>query len=98
VIDEARALARGGDPQRALQLLEDFDRRFPSGVLAPEAEVARVEILVHDGDLDRARSLARRFLATHAESTATRRIRRLVPDLDSDEPPRDTTPLEVPAP
>jgi len=79
IIDSARASIRASDASAALALLDDHDRRYPSGPLMPEAQVARIEALVRAGDLARATPLARRFLAQHPTSTAVRRVRQLVP-------------------
>ena len=41
-----RALRAGGDAGAALRALDEHDRRFPHGVLATEARIARAEALV----------------------------------------------------
>jgi hypothetical protein len=40
-IDRVRAALSAGDRDRALQLLDGYDRKFPTGTLAPEAAKLR---------------------------------------------------------
>jgi hypothetical protein len=44
--DALTALRQHHDPQRALRALDDYERRFPSGALAPEATAARIDALL----------------------------------------------------
>ncbi|HET6281513.1 MAG TPA: hypothetical protein VFH73_11110 [Polyangia bacterium] len=53
VVAESRLLAQAlaalrqeRDPQRALHALDQYDRRFPSGSLSPEATAARIDALL----------------------------------------------------
>ncbi|HEX3697026.1 MAG TPA: hypothetical protein VH374_16735 [Polyangia bacterium] len=43
------ALRQKRDPHRALALLDDYERRFSSGVLAPEAARLRIDALLLAG-------------------------------------------------
>jgi hypothetical protein len=76
-LDRARRLA-AGDPDRALALLDEYDRRFPRGDLAPEALVLRIEALVRGGERARAETLARSYLQSHPRSPHAKRIRTIV--------------------
>jgi tetratricopeptide (TPR) repeat protein len=46
LVDAFRELRTQGDPSAALRVLDDYDRRFPSGVLRSEARTARAEALM----------------------------------------------------
>jgi hypothetical protein len=52
--DALAALRQDQEPQRALRLLDEYDRRFSAGVLAPEAAVARIDALLALGQKGRA--------------------------------------------
>ena len=56
------ALRKRRDPDRALSLLDDYDARFSTGVLAPEAARLRIDALLLGGQrrraLDRLNGLA----------------------------------------
>jgi len=77
-LDAARAALARGDSALALTDLDAYERRFPSGVLAPEADVVRIEALFAAGDVSAARGRAGRFLASHANSPLAARVRELV--------------------
>ena len=66
---QARAAGKYG---RALQLLSDYQHRFPSGALQDEALALTVEMTSLQGASDRAHSLARGYLArfTHGRYRA----------------------------
>lgn len=74
LIDGARAAIDGGDPARALALLDDHDRRFPGGALAPEAAALRVEALCASGRTTESQSAVRRFEARYPGSPLERRF------------------------
>jgi hypothetical protein len=74
LIDGARAAIDGGDPARALALLDDHDRRFPTGSLAPEAAALRVEALCASGRTTESESAVRRFEARYPGSPLERRF------------------------
>lgn len=62
-------------PEEALRLLDEYDRRFPQGDLGPEALVLRIDALVHDGQRGAADALATDYLARHPGSPHAKRIR-----------------------
>jgi len=78
LIDGALAALRHHEPARALELLDDYDRRFPTGSMAPEATVARIQATLATGDGARARELGSQFLATHPTSPLAERVRDLI--------------------
>ena len=75
LLDRARAALAQHAPRRALRTLDEYARRFASGVLVPESRVLRVRCLVAAGDLDRARAEAKRFLAQHPSGAHARAVR-----------------------
>jgi hypothetical protein len=78
IIDRARAAALAGDPVAALQAVDEYDRRFPGGLLAEEALLLRIEAVVAREGRDAASSLAKRFLAEYPRSVHADRLRLLL--------------------
>jgi len=74
LIDRARAALAAGSPAQALSLLERYRARHPHGMLLPEALAMRVEAIDRAGDHDRARALARAFLAQYPNSPLAQRV------------------------
>jgi hypothetical protein len=68
LLREADAALRGGDAARALALLDDHARLYPSGVLAEERSVERIFALCKLGRTTEARAHATRFLRAHPDS------------------------------
>ena len=81
--DRARTALEGGEIDRAIGLLDTYERRFPTGTFVQEAEVLRVKALAAKGDLAGARRMGERFLAAHPTSPHASRIRAI---LDSSSP------------
>jgi hypothetical protein len=77
-LDAARAALRGGDVQGSLSLLDHYSQSFPKGNLALEAQVLRIEALAKSGNSQAASTLAKAFLAHHANSLLASRVRRFV--------------------
>lgn len=78
MLDQARSEIAAGEPARALSTLDDYERRFPSGGLSPEATVLRIEALVAAGDRTAATRAAQSFLQSNPTSPYARRIRSLL--------------------
>ncbi len=76
--DRARAALEAGEVDRALALLDTYERRFPAGTFVQEAEVLRVKALSAKGDRAGARRTGERFLAAHPSSPHASRIRAIV--------------------
>jgi hypothetical protein len=74
----AEASFRRGDIPGAAAALDRYDRDFARGVLAPEAEVLRIELLEAEGHAGAARERARAFLAANPAAPAAQRIRHLL--------------------
>jgi outer membrane protein assembly factor BamD (BamD/ComL family) len=72
-----KALARH-DAAAALSALDDYQHRFPRGLLAPEAAVLRIDALAQRGSMGEARSLAKRFLAAHPASPHADHVRSIL--------------------
>jgi hypothetical protein len=79
-LDHARLALGNGNPGRALDELDGYDRRFPSGRLQLEAEVLRIDALARLGQRDAARQHAEAFLKRHPNSVLATRVRALVAD------------------
>ncbi|MFH0900530.1 MAG: tetratricopeptide repeat protein [Pseudomonadota bacterium] len=77
-LDVARTALDKGDPPAAIDALDYYERRFPGGVLAPEAVVLRVDALEQKGDTAEAILLAKAFLEKYPGSPLAARIRRVL--------------------
>ena len=77
LLDEVRAHLRDGAPARATALVGQYDRRFPHGLLQPEAKVLQIEARAASGDRAIAHDLARAFLARYPNDPHAGRIREL---------------------
>ena len=77
LLASANGELRRGDAQRALSLLDDYDRRYPSGVLREEVLATRVIARCQLGDAPdkAARRGAAAFLARHPASPLATRVR-----------------------
>jgi hypothetical protein len=60
-----------------MRVLDDYEGRFSSGVLAPEARALRIETLAQLHDQVRARQLADTFLKAHPNSPLAERVRKI---------------------
>ena len=78
LFDRARTALDGGDANGALALVDTYERRFPSGAFAQEAEVLRVQALLRKGDRTGASRVGERFLAAHPTSPHAARIRAIL--------------------
>ncbi len=78
LVDGARAALVADDPRRALRELDAYARAFPSGKLAEEASVLRIEVLAKLGDRASAERLAGEFVQAHPTSGHLRKIRSIL--------------------
>jgi outer membrane protein assembly factor BamD (BamD/ComL family) len=76
--ERARSALDAGDADRALGLLDAYEKRFPTGTFVQEAEVLRVQALARKGDEAGARRVGQRFLAAHPSSPHAARIRAIL--------------------
>jgi hypothetical protein len=65
------------DPQAALALADDGDRRFATTQYSDERAFLRIRALVHLGDIGIARDVARQFYERHPDSPLARSVFRL---------------------
>ena len=77
-LDAARTALRGGRATEAIALLDDCARRFPSGLLQPEASAVRVEALLALGDRASAETIARTLVATAPKTFAAHRVKAML--------------------
>jgi hypothetical protein len=78
LVDAARASLAAGAPDRALELLRQYQTKYPAGSFRPEAAALRIEALAALGRTAEARSLAERFVAEHRGSPLADRVARVV--------------------
>ena len=77
-LDRARQLLGTGEPKRAIDRLNRYDRLFPQGTLREEALRLRIEAVVSAGERATARTLAQRFQAQYPDSAHSERLKALV--------------------
>lgn len=76
LLQRAQAAMGAGDPARALALLDEHEKKFPSGALAEEREGQRVLARCALGRPD-AQSGAEKFLAAHPDAPVASRVRKV---------------------
>jgi hypothetical protein len=79
-LEAVRGALASGDPSASLRSLDDYDRRFASPALGPEAAVLRVQSLLALGRVDEAHKLGERLLAEQPGTAYSQRIRSLLGD------------------
>lgn len=77
-LDAARSRLHGGDAAGALKAIADYERRFPTGTLALEAALVRLEALLQTGQRPQGEALAKRLLAQEPSELVRTRIQRLL--------------------
>jgi hypothetical protein len=78
LLDAARTAIAAGALTEALRLSDRYRADFPSGQLAPEAEVVAIEALTLRGERQAASERAARFLARYPGDPHTARVKWLV--------------------
>jgi TolA-binding protein len=81
-LDKVRSAAQAHNPSLMLRLLNEYQREFPNGALAIEAQVLLVEALVQSGQTAAAMPLARQLLNAAPSGPHASRIRALLPGLE----------------
>ena len=79
LLREASAALDGGEPQRALRLVESYTRDFGEGALLDLAAALRIEALCALDRTQQGRAEAAAFLRDQAQSPAAARVRRSCP-------------------
>jgi outer membrane protein assembly factor BamD (BamD/ComL family) len=74
-LDGARLALSDGDARGAMAQLEAYQRNFPRGRLALEAEVLRIDALAKIGRATEARQHAQTFVRLHPNSVLATRVR-----------------------
>jgi hypothetical protein len=77
LIDRARGAVAAHQPAAAMAALDEYQRRFPAGVLAQEATLLRIETLAARGDKADAARLGRQFLERYPRSAMAARVKAL---------------------
>lgn len=77
LLDQARGALAAGDPERASRALDTYSSNRPSAILAQEAALLRVRLLLARGQRPAAAELARRIIAQYPESAHADSLRRL---------------------
>jgi hypothetical protein len=80
LIDRARNAAVLGKPAAALSALDEYQRRFPRGILKQEAAMLRIEAALALGDKATAERVGRAFLEQYPQSALAGRVRSLLHD------------------
>ncbi|AKU94859.1 hypothetical protein AKJ09_01523 [Labilithrix luteola] len=83
LIAAARRALSSGAPASCLTSLDAYDAEFPSGQFAVESSAMRAEAIALGGDRDRARVLAKAFLAKYPDSPYGARVRSLLSSLEA---------------
>ncbi len=78
IVDGARVALSTGSAARALDLLRQYQEKYPAGLFRPEAAAIKVEAMVKLGKLSEARELAARFAAEFGEGALADRVARIV--------------------
>ena len=74
-MNAAQGALQGGQPQRALSLLNEHAERFPNGKLSSARSVTRMVALCQAGNGEQARREANQFLASHPDSPFVDRVK-----------------------
>lgn len=77
LLDAARAAVSGGAAGRALELVREYQAKYPTGAFGPEAAAIKIEALVKSGRREEAKKLAQRFAAEHRGTPLAERVLRL---------------------
>ena len=80
LVGQAYSLMHAGDAERALDVLDEHERRFPEGKLAESRRATRILALCQAGRTGDAQAARQRFLARYPHSPFTARVRAACPD------------------
>jgi hypothetical protein len=76
LLRDADLAIKGGDPERALDLLDEHATAFPRSDLEPERSAERVFALCRAGRLEESRNAASAFLSAHPTGPLAARVKR----------------------
>jgi len=77
LVDAARSALTGGDAQRALAIVKEYQSAYPTGTFRPEVSAVKIEALVKLGRMTEARTLAERFVVAYGQGPLAARVARL---------------------
>ncbi|HKO50646.1 MAG TPA: hypothetical protein VJV79_23160 [Polyangiaceae bacterium] len=77
LVDAARSALAGGDGQRALAIVREYQSEYPTGTFRPEVSAVKIEALVKLGRTTEARTLAEKFVVAYGRSPLAARVARL---------------------
>ncbi len=77
LVDAARAAVSSGAANRALEIVRQYEEKYPAGAIRPEAAAIKVEALVKLGRGAEARALAQRFTADYGPGPLSDRVARI---------------------
>jgi hypothetical protein len=100
-LDQARAELAGGQPRRALDALDAYEREFPAGTLRPEADLVRLQAHARLGDKSTVAARARAYLARYPASPHAPQVRSLLEQAEparAAAPPAPARPVAPPTP
>jgi hypothetical protein len=75
-LDSVRSALRAGDTLAAAQQLEDYQRRYPRGVLKLESDVVAVDLALAEGRRENAEARAEALLSRPGSQRYAERLRR----------------------
>src|SRR5262249_20793201 len=75
LLRQADAELARGDARHARELLDEYARLFPSGVLSEESDAEQVLVLCAEGEAGAAHTAAAMFLRSHPNSPLASRVR-----------------------
>jgi hypothetical protein len=75
LLAEARVKLGRGEPDAALEILGEHERRFPRGALVTERRALRILTLCGNGKRAQGRGEAHLFLAEHGDTALAAKIR-----------------------
>jgi len=77
LVDAARSALAGGNAQRALAIVAEYQGAYPTGTFRPEVAAVKIEALVKMGRMTDARTLAERFVVAYGQGPLAARVARL---------------------
>ncbi len=77
-LDRARSALDSGDSARARHLADAYEAEYPGGAFTQEADVVRIDALVHENNRAEAERAGKRFLAAYPKSPHAARVRTLL--------------------
>ncbi len=77
LVDAARAAVSSGAANRALELVRQYEEKYPAGAIRPEAAAIKIEALAKLGRGAEARTLAQRFMTDYGPGPLSDRVARI---------------------